>query len=44
MGKGDKKTKRGKIVNKSYGVLRKRKKKKIIDKGSSSSKSKKRKS
>jgi len=28
MGKGDKKTKRGKIINKSFGVLRKRKKKK----------------
>jgi len=28
MGKGDKKTKRGKIVNKSFGVRRPRKKKK----------------
>ncbi len=27
MGKGDKKTKRGKIVNKSFGVRRPRKKK-----------------
>lgn len=27
-GKGDKKTKRGKIINKSFGVLRKRNKKK----------------
>ena len=27
MGKGDKKTKRGKIVNKSYGVRRPKKKK-----------------
>ena len=27
MGKGDKKTKRGKIVNKSFGVRRSRKKK-----------------
>lgn len=30
MGKGDKKTKRGKIVNKSYGVHRPRKKKKTL--------------
>jgi len=29
MGKGDKKTKRGKIVNGSYGVLRRRKKLKV---------------
>ena len=28
MGKGDKKTKRGKIINKSFRVLRKRNKKK----------------
>ena len=28
MGKGDKKTKRGKIINKSFGVLRKKNKKK----------------
>ncbi|WXB47414.1 MAG: 30S ribosomal protein THX [Candidatus Shikimatogenerans sp. Tmey] len=28
MGKGDKKTKRGKIINKSYGKHRKKKKKK----------------
>ena len=28
-GKGDEKTKRGKIINKSFGVLRKRNKKKI---------------
>ena len=32
MGKGDKKTKRGKIINKSYGVLRKRKKNKVKSK------------
>ncbi|MEX0274412.1 MAG: 30S ribosomal protein THX [Flavobacteriaceae bacterium] len=31
MGKGDKKTKRGKIVNKSYGVRRPRKKKKVAE-------------
>jgi len=30
MGKGDKKTKRGKIVNKSYGVRRPRKKKREV--------------
>ncbi len=29
MGKGDKKTKRGKIVNGSYGILRRRKKLKV---------------
>ena len=29
MGKGDKKTKRGKISNKSYGVRRRRKAKKV---------------
>ncbi|XBT18373.1 MAG: 30S ribosomal protein THX [Candidatus Shikimatogenerans sp. Tduv] len=29
MGKGDKKTKRGKIINKSYGKYRVKKKKKI---------------
>ena len=34
MGKGDKKTKRGKIINKSYGVLRKRKKNKVKSKPS----------
>lgn len=32
MGKGDKKTKRGKIVNKSYGVLRRKKKGKTAKK------------
>ncbi len=30
MGKGDKKTKRGKIRNKSYGVRRRRKAEKVV--------------
>lgn len=34
MGKGDKKTKRGKIVRGTYGVYRKRKKKKNTSKTS----------